>query len=159
MSEHMRVGLGSGLRTRTRTRTGAEAKAKAKAEAKEEEAEAEATTGLAQDDRGGPGLKRGAERCAVIIVSRATADAPLPSVEAAGRTSARGAGGGLGAGPHTSAGYLCPTVGPDTLEVIRCRGYEPGACEPRKPDGSAQLRLPFGAWIVDLRPAHELATG
>jgi hypothetical protein len=47
--------------------------------------------------------------------------------------------------------------GPRTLEVVRCHGFEPGAREARKPDGSVQLRLPFGSWIVALKSAEELA--
>jgi hypothetical protein len=44
-----------------------------------------------------------------------------------------------------------------SLEVVRCRAYEAGAQEPARKDGSRQLRLPLGAWIVGLRTAEELA--
>lgn len=56
--------------------------------------------------------------------------------------------------PRAPGSLLHPTDGPDTLEVVRCRGYEPGASEPASKDGSSQLRLPFGPWIVDLRPLY-----
>ncbi len=42
------------------------------------------------------------------------------------------------------------------LEVVRCRGFGVGARESRRSDGSVQLRLPFGEWIVALKTADEL---
>ncbi|MAI80192.1 MAG: hypothetical protein CL917_14685 [Deltaproteobacteria bacterium] len=45
---------------------------------------------------------------------------------------------------------------PGTLEVVRCRSFRPGAVEPSRPDGSVQMRLPFGDWIVALKTNREL---
>ena len=45
---------------------------------------------------------------------------------------------------------------PGTLEVVRCRSFRPGAGEPSRPDGSVQMRLPFGDWIVALKTNREL---
>ena len=46
---------------------------------------------------------------------------------------------------------------PGTLEVIRCRGFQPGAQEARRADGSVQMRLPLGEWILALKTAQEIA--
>ena len=43
-----------------------------------------------------------------------------------------------------------------SLEVVRCQGFGTGAGESRRSDGSVQLRLPFGEWILALRTAEEL---
>ena len=48
---------------------------------------------------------------------------------------------------------------PGTLEVIRCRGFQPGAQEARRADGSVQMRLPLGEWILALKTAQEIEAG
>ena len=45
---------------------------------------------------------------------------------------------------------------PGTLEVIRCRGFGTGAKETRLSDGTVQMRLPLGEWILALKTAQEI---
>ena len=52
-------------------------------------------------------------------------------------------------GPHAGSS-------PGTLEVIRCRGFGTGAQETRLSDGTVQMRLPFGEWILALKTAQEI---
>lgn len=61
------------------------------------------------------------------------------------------------ADPRGVAKGALNAAGGRTLEVVRCRAYQAGAHEPARADGTTQLRLPLGAWIVGLRTQEELA--
>ena len=49
-----------------------------------------------------------------------------------------------------------PGSSPGTLEVIRCRGFASGSQETRLADGTVQMRLPLGEWILALKTAQEI---
>ena len=44
---------------------------------------------------------------------------------------------------------ICPE--PRALEIVRGVGFGPGASENPSQDGTTQMRLPLGDWIVGLR--------
>jgi hypothetical protein len=48
---------------------------------------------------------------------------------------------------------VCPA--PRALEVVRGVGFGPGASENPGRDGTTQMRLPLGEWIVGLRSAED----
>lgn len=98
--------------------------------------------------------RRGARRAQSTPVSKLK----NPGSVAAGSSLLPSAGRvrrGFSSEPASSSG---PHAGssPGTLEVIRCRGFGTGAQETRLSDGTVQMRLPFGEWILALKTAQEI---